>query len=424
MFLHVSRCSSFQERDYVRSTRNQCQTPGFLSSRRRFRSAKRFDLQSATTGFAEGTRQAVAILGAAGYTGSELVRLLLRHPHVEIKALSGTERTRGRPYGQVYPQYAFESIISANGKQGPSPVRSLPPLCLTEEVDFSQVDTVFCCLPHATTQSIVTSILQSAVGRTPRVIDLSADFRLADVHTYAHWYGTPHRAPDLQAEAVYGLTEFARADIRSARLVANPGCYPTGAQLALVPLIRAQLIALDDMIIDAKSGVTGAGRSAKEANLFCEVTEGMHAYAVANHRHAPEIEQGLSRAAGLGNSGVVVNFTPHLVPMARGILETIYVRCQAGVTPGDLRACLEQAYGEEKFVHVLADPQQVPQTRYVRGSNHVVMNVFPDRLQGRAILVVAFDNIVKGASGQAVQNMNVMMGIPEHTALEQGPLFP
>ncbi|KAK4531601.1 hypothetical protein CCYA_CCYA08G2458 [Cyanidiococcus yangmingshanensis] len=369
-------------------------------------------------------KQKVAILGAAGYTGSELVRLLLRHPFVEIKHLSGTERTAGWSYGQVYPQFSFGSVITLDGERAATPVDALPPLCMTDDIDFSQVDTVFCCLPHATTQTIVSRILHRGTQHTPRVIDLSADFRLADVETYKHWYGTSHLAPELQTEAVYGLTEFERKAVRSARLVANPGCYPTGAQLALVPLVRAQLIALDDIIIDAKSGVTGAGRAAKEGNLFCEVTEGLHAYAVASHRHAPEIEQGLSRAAGMGNQGVIVNFTPHLIPMSRGILETIYIRCRPNVRVEDLRSCLEEAYREEAFVHVLKDPKQIPQTRHVRGSNHVVMNVFADRLSERAILVVVFDNIVKGASGQAIQNMNVMMGIPEQTGLEQGPLFP
>lgn len=387
-------------------------------------SARRATVLSSLTPVESATKQAVAILGAAGYTGSELVRLLLRHPYVEIKHLSGTERTAGWKYGQVYPQFAYGSVLTADGNRARSPVDQLPPLCLTDDIDFNQIDTVFCCLPHATTQTIVSRILQGDASRTPRVIDLSADFRLADVETYSRWYGTPHMAPDLQAEAVYGLTEFERSAIRSARLVANPGCYPTGAQLALVPLVRAQLIALEDIIIDAKSGVTGAGRAAKEASLFCEVTDGLHAYAVASHRHAPEIEQGLSRAAGLGNQGIIVNFTPHLIPMSRGILETIYVRCRANVSVADLRSCLEHAYREETFVHVLADPKQIPQTRHVRGSNHVVMNVFPDRLTQRAIIVVAFDNIVKGASGQAIQNMNVMMDLPEHIGLEQGPLFP
>ena len=226
--------------------------------------------------------------------------------------------------------------------------------------------------------------------------------------------------PDLQKQAVYGLTELARAEVSGARLVANPGCYPTSAQLPLMPLLEEGLISAEDIIIDAKSGVTGAGRDAKQQNLYAEVTEGIHAYGIASHRHAPEIEQGLSEAAG---KKVTVNFTPHLMPMSRGILSTIYVRMANGAGAEALRQALAKRYAGEAFVRLLPAGQS-PATRHVRGSNHCLMNVFADRVPGRAIVVSVIDNLVKGASGQAVQNMNVMAGWPETTALEQQPLFP
>lgn len=341
----------------------------------------------------------VAILGASGYTGAELVRLLAHHEGAEIAALTA-ERRAGEKFAAVFPHLA--------------PL-DLPDLVAIEDVDWSKADLAFCCLPHGTTQEVV-----AALPRALKVVDLSADFRLADAASYAEWYGHAHRAPALQKEAVYGLTEFAREAVAKARLVANPGCYPTAAQLALVPLIEEGRIETGDIIIDAKSGVSGAGRAAKEANLFAEVAEGIHAYSIASHRHVPEIEQGLSRAAG---EPVVVNFTPHLMPMSRGILETIYVRLKDGAKPDELRAALERRFADEPFVRVLPKGA-MPATRHVRGSNYCFLGVFPDRLPGRAIVIAALDNLVKGASGQAVQNMNLMCGFPETTALRQEPIFP
>ncbi|MBI3453888.1 MAG: N-acetyl-gamma-glutamyl-phosphate reductase [Rhodospirillales bacterium] len=341
----------------------------------------------------------VGILGASGYTGAELVRLLAHHPRVEMRLLTG-DRAAGQTLGAVFPHLGH---------------LNLPKLVKIDDADWSQLDMVFCALPHGTTQSVI-----KALPRVLKVIDLSPDFRLADVEAYAKWYGHAHRAPEFQKEAVYGLTELARAEVRAARLVANPGCYPTSAQLPLVPLLEARQISADDIIIDSKSGVTGAGRAVKEANLFTEVAEGIHAYGIANHRHTPEIEQGLSLAA---KRPVSVNFTPHLMPMNRGILSTIYVRLADGATAADLRATLAKRYAGEPFVR-LAPEGLSPATRHVRGSNACLIGVFADRLPGRAILVSVEDNLVKGASGQAVQNMNVMCDLDETAGLAQEALFP
>ena len=341
----------------------------------------------------------IGILGASGYTGAELLRLLARHPGVEVRLLTA-DRQAGKPLSDIFPHLGTLEL--------PVPVK-------IEAVDWSGIDLLFCCLPHGTTQEVI-----AGLPRELRVVDLSADFRLADIESYAQWYGHAHRAPELQKEAVYGLTELARVAVAGARLVANPGCYPTSAQLPLVPLLESGEISADDNIIDAKSGVSGAGRDAKQANLYAEVTEGIHAYGIASHRHAPEIEQGLSQAAG---RTVTVNFTPHLMPMSRGILASIYVRLANGSTADSLRATLVRKYAGEAFVRVLP-AGQAPATRHVRGSNHCLIGVFADRVPGRAILMSAIDNLVKGAAGQAVQNMNLMAGWAETTALEQQPLFP
>jgi N-acetyl-gamma-glutamyl-phosphate reductase len=341
----------------------------------------------------------VGILGASGYTGAELVRLLARHPQVELRLLTA-DRQAGKPFAEVFPHLGH---------------LPLPKLVKIDEADWSSVDLVFCGLPHGTTQEVIAKL-----PRHLKVVDLSADFRLADVETYAEWYGHAHHAPELQREAVYGLTELKRKEIAPARLVANPGCYPTSAQLPLVPLLEANQIVADDIVIDAKSGVSGAGRDAKQGSLYSEVTEGIHAYGVASHRHAPEIEQGLSEAAG---RPIIVNFTPHLMPMSRGILSSIYVRLANGAGVEDLRRTLEQRYEGEAFVRVLPTGQ-APATRHVRGSNHCLIGLFADRVPGRAILMSVIDNLVKGASGQAIQNMNLMAGFPETAALEQEALFP
>jgi len=341
----------------------------------------------------------IAILGASGYTGAELVRMLWTHPQARIVAMTA-DRRAGQPIGAVFPQLGG---------------LDLPDLVTINDVDWSGVDVCFCALPHGTTQEVIAGLPTHV-----KVVDLSADFRLADPETYAQWYGHPHQAVELQKEAVYGLTEIAREQVAAARVVANPGCYPTAAQLPLIPLLDQKLVQDQDIIIDAKSGVSGAGRAAREGSLFCEVTEGIHAYSVASHRHAPEIEQGLSQAAG---HPVMVNFTPHLMPMSRGILASIYVRMAEGVTAEDLHTALTSRYADEPFVRVLPF-KTAPQTRHVRGSNFVHIGVFPDRVPGRAIVLSAIDNLVKGASGQAIQNMNVMLGLPETMGLQNLALFP
>jgi N-acetyl-gamma-glutamyl-phosphate reductase len=343
----------------------------------------------------------IGILGASGYTGAELVRLLLCHPRVEIMLLTA-DRRAGQTMRAVFPQF--------------SPY-DLPALVSIDSIDWatSGLDLIFGALPHATTQKVVKDLLAKAPAI--KVVDLSADFRLADPAAYARWYGHEHHAPELQKEAVYGLVEVYREQIKKARLIANPGCYTTCAQLPLVPLIRSQAIELGEIVVDAKSGMTGAGRAAKESMLFSEVSEGFHAYGVGHHRHMAELDQEFSLAAG---REVIVTFTPHLVPMNRGILSTIYVR---GRPPEELHAILSKAYAKEPFVHVLPFGE-LPQTRHVRGSNMTFIGIAKDRIPGRSIICSALDNLTKGASGQAVQNMNLMLGFPETMGLEQVALFP
>ncbi|MFZ0847532.1 MAG: N-acetyl-gamma-glutamyl-phosphate reductase [Pseudolabrys sp.] len=350
------------------------------------------------------TKAKIGVLGASCYTGSELVRMLLRHPRAEIVLLTA-ERSAGKAMRDVFPQF--------------SPF-DLPTLVAIEGLNWEKLglDVAFCALPHATTQKVLKDLLAQAPST--KVIDLSADFRLQDTAAYAKWYGHEHHAPELQKEAVYGLTEIHRREIKKARLVANPGCYTTCAELPLIPLIKANAIDLDEIVVDAKSGMTGAGRAAKEAMLFSEVSEGFHAYGVGHHRHMAELDQEFSLAAG---RDVVITFTPHLVPMNRGIYSTIYVRGKRGRTPQDLHEILLKSYAKEPFVHVLPFGE-VPQSRHVRGSNMTFIGVTKDRIEGRAIVMATLDNLVKGASGQAIQNMNLVMGYPETMGLEQVALFP
>ncbi len=344
----------------------------------------------------------VGVLGASGYTGADLVRLAVRHPNVDVTVLTANSHA-GKPIEEVFPHLRG---------------LDLPALVTVEEANWAEVDAVFCGLPHGTTQQITSTVLKTH----PHVkfIDMSADFRLRDADTYQQWYGIKHQAPELQGEAVYGLTEHYRDDIAKARLVACPGCYPTAVLTAMLPLAGAGLIDASEIIIDAKSGVSGAGRGLKQNTLFCEAGEGMSPYAVGTHRHAPEIEQEVSKVFGLD---VTVNFTPHLIPMSRGELCTHYVRCAEGKTADDLREALAAFYANQGFVHVLKQGE-MPATQHVRGSNNVLIGVFPDRIQGRAIVISALDNLIKGSAGQALQNFNLMFGLPEATGLEQVALFP
>ena len=346
-----------------------------------------------------GSKVRIAVLGASGYTGADLVRLALRHPDVEIAALTANTHA-GRKMEQVFPHLAGAR---------------LPTLSLNDEVDWSSIDVVFCGLPHATSQQVINTLPLHL-----KIVDISADFRLRDPALYEKTYGNPHAALELQAEAVYGLTEQYREQIKQARLVACPGCYPTAALTLLLPLVRQGLIDASDLIIDAKSGLTGAGRALKQNTLFAESGEGMCAYAVAQHRHAPEIEQELSLAAG---RELLINFTPHLIPMSRGELVTCYARLTGNNSADDCRQLLHDSYQHEPFVD-LSPSGVIPQTQHVRGSNKVTLNAYEDRIPGRVILIAALDNLVKGSSGQALQNMNVMCNLPETTGLEQIALFP
>jgi len=341
----------------------------------------------------------VAIVGASGYTGSDLIRLALRHPNVSIDCLTGATHA-GKSIDEVFPH------LSGCG---------LPLIVTNDDVDWQSIDTVFCGLPHATSQKVI-----KALPAHLNIIDMSADFRLRDKKTYESTYGNPHTALDLQKEAVYGLSEHYREEIANTRLVACPGCYPTATLLLLLPLIKEGLIESTDLIIDAKSGVTGAGRALKQNTLFSETGEGMGPYAVAQHRHGPEIEQELSIAAG---QNVTVNFTPHLIPMSRGELVTCYAKLTNNNNADRCRALLQERYSADTFVNT--SPSGVyPQTQFVRGSNRVMMNAYDDRIDGRVILIAALDNLVKGSSGQALQNFNIMAGYRETTGLEQIAMFP
>jgi N-acetyl-gamma-glutamyl-phosphate reductase len=338
----------------------------------------------------------IAILGASGYTGAELARIIATHPGMEIVALSG-DRKAGQAMGDVFPHLRH---------------LGLPDLQKIEEIDFAAVDLAFCALPHATSQAVIAEL-----PRDLKIVDLSADFRLRDPAAYEKWYGKPHSALEIQQEAVYGLTEFYRDQIRGARLVAGTGCNAAAGQYAIRPLIEAGVIDLDEIVIDLKAGVSGAGRSLKENLPHAELSGGTHPYSAGGaHRHLGEFDQEFSLLAG---RNVRVQFTPHLMPFNRGILATVYVRGE----PAQIHAALAARYEAETFLEVLPFGA-LPSTRSIAGSNFVHVGVIGDRLPGRAVVIVALDNLCKGSSGQAIQNANLMLGLGEDDGLMLAPVFP
>ncbi|MDD7077745.1 MAG: N-acetyl-gamma-glutamyl-phosphate reductase [Lachnospiraceae bacterium] len=341
------------------------------------------------------------IIGATGYAGGELVRLLLGHKEAEI-VWYGSRSYVDQDYASIY-QNMFQ-IVDAK--------------CMDDNMDelAKQADVIF----TATPQGLCASLVNEEILSNTKVIDLSADFRLKDVKTYENWYKIQHKAPQYIDEAVYGLCEINRDKIKDARLIANPGCYPTCSTLSIYPLVKEGLIDPDTIIIDAKSGTSGAGRGAKTDNLYCEVNENIKAYGVAGHRHTPEIEEQLGYAAG---RPVLINFTPHLVPMNRGILITAYASLKKTVSYEEVKAVYDKYYDKERFVRVL--PKDVcPQTKWVEGSNYVDVNFKIDPRTNRVIMMGAMDNLVKGAAGQAVQNMNLLFGVEESKGLQMVPVFP
>ena len=341
------------------------------------------------------------IIGATGYAGAEIVRLLMGHPEVEIKWL-GSRSYIDQRYADIY-RNMFQIVED---------------ICKDDNLDklAEEVDVIF----TATPQGFCASVINEEILAKVKVIDLSADFRIKDVAIYEKWYGIEHKSPEYIKEAVYGLCEINREDIKKARLVANPGCYTTCSILSLYPLVKEGLIDPSTIIIDAKSGTSGAGRGAKVDNLFCEVNENMKAYGVATHRHTPEIEEQLGYAAG---QEIVLNFTPHLVPMNRGILVTAYASLKEKVSYETVKAAYDKYYEKEKCVRVL-EKDVCPQTKWVEGSNYVDVNFKIDERTGRVIVMGALDNLVKGAAGQAVQNMNLVFGLDESTGLDLVPIFP
>ena len=343
----------------------------------------------------------VGIIGATGYAGGELVRLLLGHKEAEIEWY-GSRSYVDQKYAKVY-QNMFQLVDDR---------------CLDDNMEemAKQVDVIF----TATPQGLCASLVNDDILNKVKVIDLSADFRIKDAAVYEEWYGIEHKAKQYLDEAVYGLCEINREAVKKARLVANPGCYPTCSILSIYPLLKEGLIDPSTVIIDAKSGTSGAGRGAKVDNLFCEVNENIKAYGVATHRHTPEIEQELSLAAG---EPMTISFTPHLVPMQRGILVTAYASLKKEVTWEEVKEVYDRYYDKERFVRVL-DQDVCPQTRWVEGSNYVDVGFKIDPRTKRIIMMGAMDNLVKGAAGQAVQNMNLVFGLDEAEGLRMAPLFP
>ena len=342
----------------------------------------------------------VAIYGGSGYTGQQLLGILLGHDGIRVSAVT-SRRYAGLPVSDVYPHFADLTDLAFTD-------------ALPEEI-ARQCDLVFLALPHHVSMSVAGAFLDAGI----KVVDLSADFRLRDVATYEKWYGR-HTAPAVLAEAVYGIPELYREEIRGARLVANPGCYPTSIILGLAPILKKGWIDPATIIADSKSGVSGAGRDPQVSSLFCEVGEAFKAYKVGQHRHTPEIEQELSALSG---QDLAVSFTPHLLPISRGILSTIYATLAQDVSPNDVIGLYREFYGKEPFVRV-CKAGTFPNVSSVKGSNYCDIGIGIDGRTKRIIIVSTIDNLVKGASGQAVQNMNLMFGLKEGTALQMVPLYP
>ncbi|GGB60097.1 MULTISPECIES: N-acetyl-gamma-glutamyl-phosphate reductase [Henriciella] len=339
-----------------------------------------------------------AVLGASGYTGAETVRLLRNHPHVEAVAATGNALA-GQKLSSIFPHLGGRGDLD---------------VIKAEDVRWDEIDVAFGCLPHGTSQDLIETLPSNV-----KIVDLSSDYRFRDPVAYSKAYGREHIAPERTASAIYGLSEHAAESLKGADLVACPGCYPTAILMVLLPLMSPLIIDTDSIIIDAKSGASGAGRGLKEGNLFCEVTEGTHAYGVGTHRHTPEIEQELNLRAG--KSDIEVTFTPHLLPMARGE----HVTCHLRGDVHDVQAALEAAYANQPFVTVLPLGSPPPDTRHVRGTNDCRIAVYPDRVKGRVIVIGVIDNLVKGSSGQAIQNLNLMMGWDQALGLDVlVPLFP
>lgn len=344
----------------------------------------------------------IAIIGASGYTGAELIRILLNHPSAQIKALIANSNA-GQKIEEIYPHFLHFS---------------LPTLKKIDEIDFKQIDVAFCCLPHTTSQEVIKKLTDDENLQHLKIIDLSADFRLENIDDYKKWYGHEHIAPNLQLQAVYGLSEIYRNKIKKSNLIACPGCYPTSALLPLIPLFENNLIKKEGIIVDSKSGTSGAGRSLKTGNLFCEVNNSVKAYSIGKHRHVGEIEQELSKAA---KSSSQIDFTPHLLPINRGIISTIYADVKEGFSIDDVKNCLQTKYEDEYFVNVISGE---PNISDVVGTNFCVISVNKGRTKNKIIIVSVIDNLCKGASGQAVQNMNIIFGFDERAGLEFAPIFP
>lgn len=344
----------------------------------------------------------VTVIGASGYTGAELIRLLLNHPQIEIKSLIASSNA-GKSIAEIYPHLANSD---------------LPDLIALEEENFEGIEAAFLCLPHATTQKVAKELPKHV-----KIIDLSADFRISDPELYQTWYGKSHDALDLQETATYGLSEIYRDEVKNSKLIACPGCYPTSILLPLLPLIEAGAIKKENIIADSKSGISGAGRKASQANLFTEINENIKPYGIGGHRHVAEIEQELAIAGNIDHKDIQITFTPQVVPMNRGIISCIYVENSEGKTTAELKDILVEKYKDEKFVRI-AEGKTIPTVRDVYSTNLAYINIFEDRISGKSIIISTIDNLIKGASGQAVQNFNLMFGFNEDEGLKLSPVFP